>query len=178
MRKILPDPWPESIGYTESVFRRRSRRNFVRKPISRDCLAAFLDGISCSGARRTRDMFTHPESVCTGFLAGNVEQFDPGFYILETSPSSTGVGGAGPFIERMTHICLDQAWLAGAAVHFLFMANPGTLDRLYGARGYRYAMLSAGRLGERIYLMATAMGLGCCGIGAFYDMKAANLLGA
>ncbi len=37
-------------------------------------------------------------------------------------------------------------------------------------------MLHSGRLGERLYLAATAMGLGCCGIGAFYDMEAAQLL--
>jgi nitroreductase len=37
-------------------------------------------------------------------------------------------------------------------------------------------MLTAGRLGERLYLAATALGLGCCGIGAFYDFEAVELL--
>jgi nitroreductase len=38
-------------------------------------------------------------------------------------------------------------------------------------------MMSAGRLGQRLYLAATALGLGCCGIGAFCDWEAADLLG-
>jgi nitroreductase len=38
-------------------------------------------------------------------------------------------------------------------------------------------MLTAGRLGQRIYLSAAAMRLGCCGIGAFYDDEAARMLG-
>jgi nitroreductase len=38
-------------------------------------------------------------------------------------------------------------------------------------------MMTAGRLGERLYLVATAMGLGCCGIGAFYDREGSDLLG-
>jgi nitroreductase len=38
-------------------------------------------------------------------------------------------------------------------------------------------MLNAGRLGQGLYLAATAMGLGCCGVGAFYDGEAAELLG-
>ena len=38
-------------------------------------------------------------------------------------------------------------------------------------------MMTAGRLGQRIYLAATSFGLGCCGIGAFYDSEAAALLG-
>jgi len=67
-------------------------------------------------------------------------------------------------------------WLTNAAVHFLFMSNLAVLDDVWGARGYRYAMMAAGRWGERLYLMATAMGLGCCGIGAFYDTEAARLL--
>jgi nitroreductase len=46
-----------------------------------------------------------------------------------------------------------------------------------GARGYRYAMFTAGRLGERLYLVATALGLGCCSIGALYDWEATELLG-
>ena len=50
-------------------------------------------------------------------------------------------------------------------------------DRTWGPRGYRYAMLAAGRLGQTIYLGATALGLGCCGIGALYDEEARQLLG-
>lgn len=38
-------------------------------------------------------------------------------------------------------------------------------------------MMLAGRMGERLYLTATAMGLGCCGIGAFYDVEVTELLG-
>jgi SagB-type dehydrogenase family enzyme len=77
----------------------------------------------------------------------------------------------------MARICLDQIWLANAALHFLFLANLDSLEKDWGPRGYRYAMMTAGRLGERLYLIASALGLGCCGIGAFYDQEAANLLG-
>ena len=57
------------------------------------------------------------------------------------------------------------------------MTNTEELEHRWGARGYRYAMMTAGRLGERLYLVATSLGLGCCGIGAFYDGDAAELLG-
>ena len=32
-------------------------------------------------------------------------------------------------------------------------------------------------MGERLYIAATAMGLGCCGIGALYDEEAAEQTG-
>jgi nitroreductase len=77
----------------------------------------------------------------------------------------------------MTRICLDQGWLANAACHFFFVSDLEALDTVCGPRGYRYAMLTAGRLGHRVYLGATALDLACCGIGAFYDSEAADLLG-
>ena len=76
----------------------------------------------------------------------------------------------------MAGICLDQRWLANAGALFLFMANLKALDDSCGARGYRYAMMEAGKLGQRLYLGSTALGLGCCGIGAFYDNEARSLL--
>ena len=58
----------------------------------------------------------------------------------------------------------------------MFLANLPLIDRYLGARGYRYAMLNAGRAGQRIYLAATALGLGACGIGAIYDDEARQML--
>lgn len=76
----------------------------------------------------------------------------------------------------MAAACLDQMWLKHAGLHVLFIADIGSLDRAWGARGYRYAMIEAGRLGQQAYLSATALGWGACGIGAIYDWEAAELL--
>ncbi|RLB41876.1 MAG: dehydrogenase, partial [Deltaproteobacteria bacterium] len=58
----------------------------------------------------------------------------------------------------------------------LFVSNLRVLDKTMGSRGYRHAMLEAGRIGQLIYLLATSMELGCCGIGAFYDDEATRIL--
>jgi SagB-type dehydrogenase family enzyme len=42
---------------------------------------------------------------------------------------------------------------------------------------YRLAHIEAGMAGHRLYLAATAMQLGCCAIGAFYDDEVHQLLG-
>ena len=77
----------------------------------------------------------------------------------------------------MAAVCLNQAWLAGAAVHFVMAANLKVMDEVCGPRGYRRALIQAGSLGQVIYLAATALGLGACGIGAHYDHEARELLG-
>jgi SagB-type dehydrogenase family enzyme len=171
------DPWPEALSYAEAVIGRRSRRNFVKKPISGGCVAALLSGL-CAGCNENSEQGADPPhpSTAIGFLVGNVEGWDPGFYLLDPSSWSYALIDHGFFMARMARICLDQMWTAHAAVHVVFLSNLQAVDGIWGPRGYRYAMMTAGRLGERLYLMAAAMGLGCCGIGAFYDAEAAHLL--
>ncbi len=172
-----PLTWPEIMSYPESVFERRSTRNFVQASITQKALTALLDSLCAKKPGNNGQTSKINQSVCIGFLIGSAEGFAPGFYLLDAGSQSTGMVASGLFRDRMARICLDQAWLAGAAVHFLFMADLKVLDQQWGPRGYRYAMMTAGRLGQRVYLATTAMGLGCCGIGAFYDMEAADLLG-
>jgi SagB-type dehydrogenase family enzyme len=171
------DPWPETLSYAEAVIGRRSGRNFVKRPISRPCLAALLDGLCAGWDAVCEDgtCYLHP-SIAIGFLVGNAEGYDPGFYLLDTGSRSRAMVRPGFFMDRMAHICLDQMWTAHAAIHVVFLSNLQAVDGIWGPRGYRYAMIAAGQMGERLYLMAEAMGLGCCGIGAFYDAEAAALL--
>ncbi|UCF83433.1 MAG: SagB/ThcOx family dehydrogenase, partial [Desulfobacteraceae bacterium] len=176
--KIHPSgTWPEAAGYAETVVRRRSRRNFVPEPIPQDSFFALLEALCKTDTEESSTQAKCHQSVCTGFIVGRAGDFEPGFYLLDSFSGSYGIISHGSIIDRMAHICLDQTWLANAAVHFVFMTNLHALDRVWGARGYRYAMMTAGRMGERLYLAAEAMDLGCCGIGAFYDFEAAECLG-
>jgi SagB-type dehydrogenase family enzyme len=171
-----PVSWPEVMSYPENIFQRRSSRNFVKEPIKRETLTALFDSLCVLCSENTGQTSKISRYMCIGFLIGMAEGFTPGFYLLDTGSRATGMAASGLFIERMAGVCLDQGWLANAAVHFLFMTDLMVLDSLWGPRGYRYSMMTAGRLGERLYLTTTAMGLGSCGIGAFYDIEAADLL--
>jgi SagB-type dehydrogenase family enzyme len=169
--------WPEIMNYSEALFQRRSRRNFVKESLSKDHVGALVDSICTEDSAYSTESAGYSQSLSIGLLAGDVEGMEPGFYLLDTTKASLGLVTSGDFIESMAHICLDQQWLANAAMHFLFLTNLELMDRTRGARGYRYAMLSAGRMGQRLYMAATAMGMGCCGIGALYDGEAAERLG-
>lgn len=177
VENAAPQDWPEAMSYWEALFRRRSRRNFVKRPLGKDYMSSLVHGI-CHDYRQFGQQETeYPHTLSIGFIVGQVEEMASGFYLIDPACESLGRASPGSFTETMAHVCLDQAWLTHAAVHFLFLTNLEVLDCAWGPRGYRYAMLHAGRLGQRLYLAATAMGLGCCGIGAFYDGEAADLLG-
>ncbi len=163
-----PDPWPDKMNYAEAVLKRRSMRNFVKKELPRTYFEALLSFL-CKA--------DEPDNtVCMGFLAGTVEGIKPGCYWVNRSENSVALIQSGFQMGKMAHICLDQEWLAQAALHFFFVTNLKLLEQTRGPRGYRHAMLTAGRLGQKIYLGATALGLGCCGIGAFYDREASEFL--
>jgi SagB-type dehydrogenase family enzyme len=115
--------------------------------------------------------------VCVGLLIGNVEGHKPGFYLLNRHNGTIDLAASGRLAQKMATVCLDQAWLANAALHILFLTNLDLVEHTWGPRGYRYTMMAAGRLGQRMYLGATTLGLGACGVGAFYDNEAAQLMG-
>jgi SagB-type dehydrogenase family enzyme len=163
-------PWPEITHYPDAVFRRRSRRNFVKKALSKEPMDALLHAI-CRSAGPPDE-----EGLAVGFLVGQAEDWSPGFYLLDRKNEAWAIVSSGPSTAKSTSICLDQAWLVNAGVHFLFLSNLEMLEKTWGARGYRHAMLTAGMLGQRLYVAAEAMGMGCCGIGALYDKEAMDLL--
>ena len=167
----VPEP---GLPYPEAVFRRRSSRNFVAETLPVSHLRALLKVITATnGGGPDRDLNT----ICTGVLTGGVESLEDGFYLMDDPAEGLGLVKSGAFIGAMSHICLDQEWMGSASLHFVFMTNMMILERSWGPRGYRYAMMTAGLMGETLYLAASALGLGCCGIGAFYDGEASRLLG-
>jgi SagB-type dehydrogenase family enzyme len=178
--KVSPGRWKdvesfqEDAGgslYPDCVFLRRSDRNFVREPVSEKHMSMFLRSLCFPGEPGCC------KNLCSGFIVGNVRGMEPGIHVLDRENGKTALIFSGSYTEKMADVCLNQAWLAHAAAHFFFSADLEAVDAAYGSRGYRYSMLHAGRLGQRLYVASTAVGIGCCGIGAFYDSEAMELLG-
>ncbi len=178
-RRPVPDveKGDAELDYAPSVLRRRSKRNYVPTPFPRNSFMRLLNLVS--GAARQVGSSAHPVApfLSIGFLADDVEGLEPGFYLLDPVEGTFTLATSGRLTHPMSDACLNQRWLKNSAVHFVFMADLPALDKALGPRGYRYAMIQAGALGQSIYLGATALGMGCCGIGAYYDSEAAMILG-
>ena len=168
----LPAPIvPASTSVT--IQRRRSKRNFIPTNAPTRDLVDILSLIC-------RDNNAKPpctEAIQVGFIAGENCGLTPGYHTLNRTKCSTSLIKHGNFMQQTANICLDQNWLENAAMHVVFTADITTLETQYGPRAYRYAHLEAGRIGQRVYLAATAKNLGTCGIGAFFDQDATTLLG-
>ncbi len=175
---ISPSSWitipkpahsPEIMNYSEAVARRRSLRNYVRSEMPKDHLDFLLNLICCDSNELQR------QTLCMTLITDRIEGLTSGYYLLNQAAGSVALVREGSLTELMAHICLDQKWLANTSLNVCFTTNLNRLDMLWGARGYRYAMISAGRLAQRLYLGATAVGVGSCGIGAFYDNEASEI---
>ncbi len=126
---------------------------------------------------RNQNKFSSYRFLRLGMICQNMELLADGFYLFDRAAPKIRLMRKGAFAHSLAAACLDQAWIGRAAVTFLFLSDLDELERIFGPRGYRYMMLSAGRIAQRIYLGAESIGLGCCGIGAIYDQEAKALLG-
>ena len=178
------DPWPweampepeqtmDVPSFVETVRTRRSKRNYVVRPVSGERLGTLLGLVL---GPNDSDLFRGPGPEL-GVLIGDVADCAPGFYRIDPRAPKMAFVREGNLLRDMANAALNQMWLAQAAVHFVMLADLKRIEATYGPRSYRHVMLKAGMLGQRIYLAATCLGMGACGIGAFYDTEAAGVLG-
>ncbi len=167
----------EALGrrdFAEVVMNRRSKRNFVKRELKQAQLAELARALR--KPHNDNRVAGFGSSFTVGALLGNVEGLEDGFYLVEPEETSVGFIKSGNFQTAMAQVCLDQMWLMNSNALFVFLADLQDLENRFGPRGYRYAMIEAGSLGQRLYLAAGGLDLGCCGIGAFYDNEAMDLL--
>ncbi len=140
----------------EAVLHRRSIRSFTGKPITVDEFEKVLHAAAAGLA------IDCDEPLRLFVVVNRVEGMEPGLY--------SGDGHcrrSGDFSQLAGYLCLEQA---------LGSESAATVFLVGDCRNYLPLMLKAGLIGQRIYLASTLLGLGCSGIGAFYDQEVADFL--
>ena len=175
-RELLsPSGFSEQANLFQAMSARKSRRTFV--PDSKywgempKMLASLAAPLYPPGG--------HPaEEACSvGIVSAGVPPIQMGFSLFDRLNMRIGLRRDGDMRQAMAKICLDQLWMHDATLHVLFLIDFSELEPCLGDRGYRAALQAAGRLGHRLYLAAESLGIGACGVGAFFDGEASELLG-
>lgn len=182
--EALPSPRTEGgAGLWGVIQGRRSVRDFRRTPLTRGQFAQLLwatQGItaSCHGhAFRAAPSAGACYPIDTYLVANRVEGMEPGLYRYDAEGGSLARLRQGDLSGAIASACLDQEMAADAAVVFVWVAVPARAKQRYHERAYRYVYLDAGHIGENLHLAATALGLGCCAVGAFFDDEVNAILG-
>lgn len=161
-RLLSPRPPQEDPSLALMVLKRRSQRNFLLRDLEPGQVALLLAAaLPAEGPCQARVLLgPGPE------LPAGLYQYHPrqrALASLEPADRRSQLGAA----------CLDQLWVGSASLSLVLWADLASLEAAAGPRAYRQALLAAGRVGQRLYLAARALGLGCCGVGAFYDQEVA-----
>ena len=179
----LPEPvFEETTSLWRILSQRRSRRRYTPEPIDMRTLATLLwaiQGITFSGPGyefRTAPSAGALYPVETYLSIHHVSDLKPGIYHFNVLDFALEEIAVGDFGEYLSHAALDQAMVGRGAVLFVWTAIVLRAMWKYRNRCIRYICMDAGHIGENLQLACTALGLGCCPIGAFYDDEINSVL--
>jgi SagB-type dehydrogenase family enzyme len=71
---------------------------------------------------------------------------------------------------------MGQPVACDAGLVMMIAADVPRLVTKYGDRGYRYILFEAGHVAQNLNLTASALGLGSCNLGGFFDQELGGLL--
>lgn len=177
----------QGLSLDDTIRKRRSARDYSRKPISQSDLSRLLyytyghikntvKGYASNGIKRAVESIEGLYPIELYVVVNNVEGTVRGVYHYDVLEHALELLKEGDYRFRIANACLGQELVGRASVAIIKTA---LFERVkhYGDRGYRYVHLDAGVIGENIYLEAVSMGLGVCGIGAFFDDQINEMLG-
>ncbi|MDR3231734.1 MAG: SagB/ThcOx family dehydrogenase [Synergistaceae bacterium] len=108
-----------------------------------------------------------------------VRGLPPGIYrFLAIDHALQEVDVSRDFSKDIMEACKKQIFIEQAAATFIWMADAYRAEWRYRARAWRGIFQDAGHVGQNLYLAASNIHCGVCGIGAFDDIVLSRLLGA
>ncbi len=145
----------EKARFFQTVLQRRSARCFRKQSIlEEDFLKIFTE--------LTQPIPTESfEEIEIYSVVNRVEGMSQGLY------KGTHFLKGGDFSEKAGYLCINQSIGRDSAV---------TIFLVSAYRNYQNAMQLAVFLGQRIYLASNYLGVGCSGIGAYYDDEVKEFL--
>lgn len=181
--KLDPQAGHAPADLWECLRLRRSHRRYADRPLTLDELTALVwstQGITLAGRHylfRTAPSAGALYPVETYLSVQGVDGVDTGIWHLNVQKFELELLAAGDYRRPLVEAGLAQNFLAAASVVFLWT---GILNRAmwkYRERAIRYLFLDAGHICQNLMLAATALGLGCCPVGAFFDDEVERLVG-
>jgi SagB-type dehydrogenase family enzyme len=165
--------------------RRRSVRSYILQPMPLATLGRLLHASYGIKGERNMGEWAYERSAPSAgarypleiYVATQaVEPLADGVYHYDARAHELELRRSGLAQTTLAELALDQEMVRAANVVAIITAIPERTMWKYGQRGYRYVWLDAGHLGQNLYLVATALGLGPVGIGGFFDREVNDLL--
>jgi SagB-type dehydrogenase family enzyme len=183
----LPQPgqWKQikSIDLISAISNRKSRRAYLKTPLSLDELSFLLWATQGVRGRVTEGHAyrTVPSAGCrhafeTYLAVLNVESLEPGIYrYLPLSHQMIFLFSEEHLAEELVASVFWQPYPGNAAATFIWTAVPYRMEWRYGLAAHKVIAIDAGHVCQNLYLACEAIGAGTCAIAA-YDQEALDRL--
>ena len=184
--KHFPLRPPEQKGgkpIWETIAQRRSIREFSRQSITFSELSQLIWATQGITLKAWGHDFRAVASagalypIETYIAASRVDEIPPGIYHYDVRETQLALLKEGHFGSNLQEAGLGQEMLAEASCVFVWTAIVERSKWKYRERAYRYIYTDAGHIGQNLYLAATALNLGCCTVGAFFDEEVDRIIG-
>ena len=178
-------PFSQKTGksFWEAISQRRSTREFSDQPITFSELSQLIwatQGITLKA--RGFEFRASPSAgalypIETYLVVNRVEEIPRGLYHYNVKEAQLILLKDGQFGLELCRAGLGQEMLEEAACVFVWTAIVERSKWKYRERAYRYIYMDVGHIGQTLYLAATALNLGCCTVGAFFDEEIDRVIG-
>lgn len=167
----------------EAIAQRRSVREFSEQSITFSELSQLI--WATQGITAKSGGFEFRASPSAGALypietylgVNRVEEIPSGIYHYNVKEAQLVLLKEGHFGPELCEAGLGQGMLEEAACVFVWTAIVGRSKWKYRERAYRYIYMDVGHIGQTLYLATTALDIGCCGVGAFFDEEVDRVIG-
>ena len=173
----------EGKPFWEVIHQRRSRREFSQEPVTFFELSQLIWATQGITYREWGfDFRASPSAgalypVETYIVANRVDEISAGIYHYAVKGEQLVLLKEGHFGRELRDAAMGQEMLEEAGCVFVWTAMVRRSKWKYRERAYRYIYMDAGHLGQNLYLAATALNLGCCTVGAFFDEDIDRVIG-
>lgn len=130
---------------------------------------ATIRTVPCGGARHEFETYLIIRKISG--LAEGIYHYLPMEHAIEF------IGKPENVEETINETLCGQKWAAKANVVFYWTMVAYRAEWRYGTSCHRVALLDAGHLCQNLYIAATALGIGTCGIGAFVHDECCRVFG-
>ncbi|MDZ7759387.1 MAG: SagB/ThcOx family dehydrogenase [Desulfovermiculus sp.] len=178
---LLPEAERPPTDLWDVLSSRRSRRRYSDQGLSLEVLSALLWAASgTSGQVGGLVLRTAPSAgalypIETYVQVNRVQGLDPGLYHLNIRDWCLECLQSGQFGPQLAKACLDQRFMAQAAINVCWSAVLRRSMAKYGHRGMRYIFMDVGHICQNLLLAAEGFGLSTCPVGAYFDSEANEL---
>ena len=165
--------------FARVISKRRSRRYYKKEYLSLkeiSCLLWASQGITSEEGLRAAPSAGALYPIETYLFIFRVEGVPSGIYHFNVRDFLLERLAEGDFSQGLTAAALGQGTIRRAAVAFVWTAVILRTMAKYRDRAIRYIFLDAGHICQNLLLAATALNLGACPIGAFFDDEINKLL--